>query len=47
VDVAVENRKWFDPVQFPELPLLQGILRTTSDGERLSRLPFDRFIRIA
>jgi hypothetical protein len=47
VDVAVENRKWFDPVQFPELPLLQGILRTASDGERLSRLPFDRFIRIA
>jgi hypothetical protein len=46
-DVSEEHRKWLDPGTFEDLPALQAILRSGTDGERLSGLPFDRFIRIA
>ena len=46
-DVAEEHLKWVDPSMFPDLPALQAILRAGESGERISHLPFDRFIRIA
>jgi KAP family P-loop domain len=46
-EVPEEQRKWLDPGEFAELPELQAILRSGNDGERVSRLPFERFIRIA
>ena len=46
-DVPEEHHRWFDPDGFPDLPALQAILRAGSDRERLSDLPFDRFIQIA
>ena len=46
-DVAEEHQKWVDPSTFPDLPALQAILGAGESGERISHLPFDRFIRIA
>ena len=45
--VSEEHRKWLDPAKFEDLPALQAILGAGTDGERMSDLPFDRFIRIA
>ena len=45
--VSAEHRKWLDPAEFEDLPALQAILGAGDDGERMSDLPFDRFIRIA